>query len=73
MGKITMELNDLRNLLDEQIKLTANNIRNGNARFNKESTDGHQKSLLIDDDKFFKVASETKYVNHYVILKKYTT
>jgi hypothetical protein len=71
MTKITMKLSDLRNLLDEQIKITANTIINSNCRYNKESTDGHQKSLNIDEEKFFQVASETKYPKDYLVLVKY--
>jgi len=71
MVKITMELSDLRNLLDEQIKLTADTLRSGNARYNKESTEGHQFSLEIDEEKFFEVAAETTYVNDYTTLLKY--
>ena len=71
MAKITIELKDLRNLLDEQIKLTANTLKSGNARYNKESTDGHQKTLNIDEEKFFDVAGETKYVKDYLTLIKY--
>lgn len=71
MAKITMELSDLRNLLDEQIKLTANTLKSGNARYNAESTEGQQFSLKINEEKFFKVASETRYVNDYTTLLKY--
>ena len=73
MTEITMTLNDLRDLLDEQIQLTINKLKSESYIYNKESTMGSSKSLPIDEDKMFKVGRETKYPNEYNVLKKYLT
>ena len=69
--KITMSLGDLKRLLDKQIKLTAEKLKSQSARYNKDSTDSQQWSLKIDEEKFYKIARETKYVSDFEILEKY--
>ena len=71
MGEITMTLNDLRNLLDQQIKLTIHKLKSDNYLYNKETTEGHMKTLPIDEEKMFEVGGKTEYPNDYEVLKKY--
>lgn len=69
--KITMELRDLKELLHEQKLLVIKKLLSETYSYNSESTDGHLKSLLIDEDKFRKVGLSAKYSNDLLILEKY--
>jgi len=71
MTKITMDLKDLKDLLDKQIELTTEKLRGESYLYNKETTDGHSKSLPIDEEKMIDVARGTRYPNEYEILKKF--
>jgi|WetSurMetagenome_2_1015567.scaffolds.fasta_scaffold1042832_1 hypothetical protein len=71
MAKIEMTLEQLESLLNEQKRITVEKCLGHNYYYNKESTDGHAKSLPIDEDKFKKQGMEAKYPNDFEVLKKY--
>lgn len=71
MEKIKLTLEDLRILLNEQKINVIEKLRSENYLFNKESIDGHAKSLPIDDEKFKKIGMEAKYPDDYNVLIKY--
>lgn len=71
MVKIEMTLEQLKSLLNEQKRITIEKCLGHNYFYNKESTEGHAKTLPIDEDKFRKQGMEAEYPNDFKVLKKY--
>ncbi len=69
--KISMTINSLKNLLDQQKTLTIERLLGHNYLYNSESTDGHSKSLPIDKEKFMEVGHKAPYPPEYITLDKY--
>jgi hypothetical protein len=69
--KIEIELEDLKKLLKEQIKLTAERLLDGTYQYNTESTESHLKTLPIDKNKFITKAMGTKFPDDILVLNKY--
>jgi hypothetical protein len=69
---IHLTLKELRDLLDAQKELVIDKLRVSTAYYNRESTEGHLKSIdSIDREKFVNIGREAKYPNDYNILVKY--
>ena len=71
MGKIEMTVSELENLLHEQKRLTVEKCLSHNYIYNKESTEGHAKSLPIDEQKFKEWGMKASYPNDFNVLKKF--
>ena len=66
-----MTIEDLEKMLHEQKRITVEKCLLHNYIYNKESTEGHSKSLPIDEDKFKKHGMSAKYPNDFEVLKRY--
>lgn len=71
MSKITMTLEQLRQLLLEQKKLTIEYLRSNSYQYNTNSTDDHSHSLPIDRDKMMEVGMKARFPDAYNTLKAY--
>lgn len=71
MAKIEMTIEELEQMLYEQKKITVEKCLSHNYIYNKESTDGHSKSLPIDEEKFKEWGMKASYPNDFNVLKKY--
>jgi hypothetical protein len=71
MGKIEITIEDLERLLQEQKRITVEKCLSHNYFYNKESTEGHLKTLPIDEDKFKEQGMSANFPNEFNILKKY--
>lgn len=66
-----MTIEELERMLYEQKRITVEKCLSHNYIYNKESTDGHSKSLPIDEDKFKENGMSAKYPNDFEVLKRY--
>jgi len=66
-----MTLTQLQGLLDQQKDIVVEKLRGRSGYYNKESTEGTQKTLSIDGDKFREVGGESGYPDDYNVLTRY--
>lgn len=71
MDKIQISIEDLEGMLNEQKRNVIDNLSGSSSYYNEESTDGHQKSLPIDKEKFYELGIKSRYPNDFNILKRY--
>lgn len=69
--KIEIELDDLKALLKEQKRLTAEKLLDGTYSYNTESAESNLKSLPIDKNKFITKAMCAKFPDDVEVLSKY--
>lgn len=68
---ITLTLDQLGILLDEQKDIVIEKLRGQSGYYNKESDDGNYRTMNIDEEKFKQVGREARYPSDYNVLKKY--
>ena len=71
MNQINFTLEQVLRLLDEQKRIVVEELRGRSAYYNKESTEGHHKTLPIDEQKFSEVGLLARYPNDIITLKRY--
>lgn len=72
--KISISLNDLKRMLDQQKEIVIDTLLGQTYTYNKESIDGELKSMQnIDKDKFRKLGSQARYPDDFNVLKKFLT
>jgi len=69
--EIKITLDQLRSLLNQQKALVVERLRSSSSYYNKESTEGHCKSLPIDEGKFEEQGLSSKYPEDFNTLVKY--
>jgi len=68
---ITITLDQLKSLLDQQIEITIEKCMSQTSYYNDESTDSCSKSLPINKERFYKNGRNSKYPNDFIVLSKY--
>lgn len=71
MAKIEMTIEELERMLYEQKRITVERCLSHNYIYNTESTDGHLKTLPIDETKFKEHGMKAGYPNDFEVLKRY--
>ena len=69
--EIKITLSQLESLLIQQKKITIKQCMSHNYYYNKESTEGHSKSLPIDEEKFQSHGMKADFPEDFKTLKKY--
>ncbi len=71
MAKIEMTIEQLERMLNEQKRITVEKCLGHNYCYNTESTEGHLKTLPIDEQKFKEQGMKAGYPNDFEVLKRY--
>lgn len=69
--EIKITLDQLRWLFNQQKSLVIERLLSSTYAYNKESTEGHSKSLPIDAGKFEEIGLSAKYPDDMNVLTKY--
>ena len=64
-------IQQLKALLDEQKKITAEGLLNSTSYYNNASTESVRHSLDLNRDKFLDIAINSSYPNDFIVLNKY--
>ena len=64
-------IQQLKALLDEQKKITAERLLNSTSYYNNASTESVRYSLDLNRDKFLDIAINSSYPNDFIVLNKY--
>lgn len=71
MSKITMDIQDLESLLNQQKRIVIERLLGSTSAYNPESNDGHSKSMNIKKEVFEELGMTARYPQEFQTLKKY--
>ncbi|RZJ79774.1 MAG: hypothetical protein EOO20_26550 [Chryseobacterium sp.] len=71
--KIQMTVDDLKQLLIQQKRITTERCMQNTSYYNSESTDSVAKTLPINKERFLENGLKSDYPDDFIVLEKYLT